>query len=247
MKLKDKVIIVTGAGRGMGRVAAIALAANGAKVAVVSEVESEINSVAEEIKSKNYKAIPIVTDISNDLQVKSMVKKVNEEFGIIDVLINNAAVNPIGKLRDTKTEDWDLCMAVNLRGMFLCTREVIGPMMERKSGKIINVSSRAGREGFENFTAYCTSKYGVIGFTESLAMEMAKYNVYVNAVCPDRVITKMSLSVAPDADHSRWMKPEDLADLYVFLASDESRSVNGASIYAYGFAGFGSSVLEQNL
>ncbi len=247
MKLQDKVIIVTGAGRGMGRAASIALAANGAKVAIISDVESEVNSVTDEIKSKNNKAIPVVTDISNEEQVKSMVKKVNKEFGVVDVLINNAAVNPVGKLADTKTEDWDLCMAVNLRGMFLCTREVIGQMMQRRSGKIINVSSRAGREGFENFTAYCTSKYGIIGFTESLAMEMSKYNVYVNAVCPDRVITKMSLSVAPDADHSRWMKPEDLADLYVFLASDESKSVNGAIIYAYGFAGFGSSVLEQNL
>lgn len=245
MKLQGKVTIVTGAGRGMGRAASIALAANGAKVAVVADVESEVNSVAEEILFKGQEAIPIVIDISNEGQVKSMVKKVNEGFGIVDVLINNAGVNPIGKLVDTKTEDWDLCMAVNLRGMFLCTREVIAPMMKRRSGKVINVSSRAGRQGFENFTAYCTSKYGVIGFTESLAMEMSKYNVYVNAVCPDRIITKMSLSVAPNADHSRWMKPEDLADLYVFLASDESKSVNGAIIYAYGFAGFGSSTLEK--
>lgn len=245
MKLQGKVIIVTGAGRGMGRAAAIALAENGASVGVVANIEEEVNSVAEEIVSKGYKAVPLATDVSNEKQVKAMVKNVNKEFGIVDVLINNAAVNPVGKLVDTKTEDWDLCMAVNLRGMFLCTREVVGPMMERRSGKIINVSSRAGREGFENFTAYCTSKYGVIGLTESLAMEMSKYNVRVNAVCPDRVITKMSLSVAPNADHSRWMKPEDLADLYVFLCSDESKSVNGAIIYAYGFAGFGSSVLEK--
>ena len=245
MKLQEKVIIVTGAGRGMGRAAAIALAKNGASVGVVANIEEEVNSVAKEIVSKGYKAIPVVTDVSNERQVKAMVKKINKEFGIVDVLINNAAVNPVGKLADTKTEDWDLCMAVNLRGMFLCAREIIGPMMKRRSGKIIKVSSRAVREGIDNFKEYCTSKYGVIGLTESLAMEMSKYNVYVNAVCPDRVITKMSLSVAPNADRSRWMKPEDLADLYVFLCSDESKSVNGAIIYAYGFGGFGSSVLEK--
>lgn len=247
MKLDGKVIIVTGGGRGIGRSAAITLAANGANVAVVAESRSEINSTAEEILSKRGKAIPIAIDISDEDQVKSMVKTVNEKFGIVDVLINNAAVNPIGLLVSTKTEDWDRCMAVNLRGMFLCTREVIGNMMKRNSGKIINVSSRAGVEGISMLTAYCTSKYGVIGFTESLAMEMSKYNIYVNAVCPDRVVTKMSLSCVPGADHSKWQKPEDLAELFVFLASDDSRSVNGTIVYAYGFAGFVSPLSEEEM
>ena len=245
MKLKEKVIIVTGGGRGIGRTASIALAANGAKVAVVAKTESEINSVAQEIESKGNVALPIVCDVSNEEQVRTMVKKVNEELGIVDVLINNAAMAFVKRLIDTKTSDWDKMMAINLRGTFLCTREVIGPMMERRSGKIINVSSRAGREPFANFTAYCTSKYGIIGFTETLAVEMSNYNIFVNVVCPDRVITKMSAGSIPDGDYSDWLNPEDLADLFVFLASDESRSVNGAIIYAYGFAGFGKSGLQK--
>ena len=93
--------------------------------------------------------------------------------------------------------------------------------------------------GVEKFTTYCTSKYGVIGFTEALACEMAKYNIYVNAVCPSAVLTKLAKGVSPNADYSGWMESEDLADLFVFLCSDESRSVNGASINAYGFAGIG--------
>jgi 3-oxoacyl-[acyl-carrier protein] reductase len=245
MKLIEKVIIVTGGGRGIGRTAAIALAANGAKVAVVATTDTEINSVAQEIESNGNIALPIVCDVSNEEQVIKMVKKVNEELGIVDVLINNAAIAFVERIVDTKTSDWDKMMAVNLRGTFLCTREVIGPMMERRSGKIINVSSRAGREPFANFTAYCTSKYGIIGFTETLAVEMSDYNIFVNVVCPDRVITKMSTSSIPDGDYSDWLKPEDLADLFVFLASDESRSVNGAIIYGYGFAGFGKSGLQK--
>lgn len=244
MKLKDKVIIITGGGRGIGKSAAASLAENGAKVAIVAKTEAEVNSTAEEIVQKGFKALPVIADVSDEIQVKEMVRKVNEEFGIVDVLINNAAVAIVNSLADSKTKDWDLTMAVNLRGTFLCTREVIGPMMKRRSGKIINISSRAGREPFADFTAYCTSKYGIIGFTESLAVEMSKYNVYVNVVCPDRVITKMSTGTIPDGDYSDWLKPEDLADLFVFLSSDESKSVNGAIIHAYGFAGFLKSGLE---
>jgi 3-oxoacyl-[acyl-carrier protein] reductase len=245
MKLKNKVIIVTGGGRGIGKAAAIALAANGARVAIVAKTESEINSVAEEISQKGHDVLSIAADVSNESQVKKMVEKVNKEFGIVDVLINNAAVALVDRLVDSKTKDWDLTMAVNLRGTYLCAREVIGPMMERHSGNIINVSSRAGRQPFANFSAYCTSKYGVIGFTESLAAEMSQYNVNVNVVCPDRVVTKMSTGTIPDGDYSDWMKPEDMADVFVFLSSDESKSVNGAIIYAYGFAGFGKSGLEK--
>ncbi len=245
MKLKNKVILVTGGGRGIGKSAAIALAANGARVAIAAKTESEINSVAKEISEKGQDVLPIAADVSDELQVKKMVEEVNKEFGIVDVLINNAAVALVDRLVDSKTEDWDLTMAVNLRGTYLCAKEVIGPMMERRSGKIINVSSRAGRQPFANFSAYCTSKYGVIGFTESLAAEVSQYNINVNVVCPDRVITRMSTGTIPDGDYSDWMKPEDMADVFVFLSSDESKSVNGAIIYAYGFAGFGKAGLEK--
>ena len=244
MRLKDKVIIVTGGGRGIGRSAAITLAENGARVAVVAKTETEVNETTEEIIQKGHDALPVIADVSDEIQVKKMVKKVNEKFGTVDVLVNNAGVAIVSSLADSNTEDWDLTMAVNLKGTFLCTREVIGPMMKRRSGKIINVSSRAGREPFADFTAYCTSKYGIIGFTESLAVEMSKYNVFVNVICPDRVITEMSTGTIPDGDYSEWLKPEDLAELFVFLSSDESKSVNGAIINAYGFAGFLKSGLE---
>jgi NAD(P)-dependent dehydrogenase (short-subunit alcohol dehydrogenase family) len=246
MKLKDKVIIVTGGGRGIGRAASVALAENGAKVAIVAKTNAEINSVADEINSDGNIALPIMCDVSDEKQVKEMVKIVNRELGIVDVLINNAAIFFIKELINTKTDDWDRLIAVNLRGVFLCTREVIGQMMERRSGKIINVSSRAGRVPLTNFTAYGTSKYGIIGFTETLALEMSKYNIFVNAVCPDRVITKMSTGNNPEGDYSDWLKSEDLAELFVFLSSDGSRSINGSIINAYGFAAFNDLHIRKN-
>jgi 3-oxoacyl-[acyl-carrier protein] reductase len=244
MKLKNKVAIITGGGRGIGESAAMALAENGAKVAIVAKTKKEVESTAEEIIKNGYDAISIEADVSDEVQVKKMVKEVSSKLGIVDILINNAGVAIVDSLSDSKTKDWDMTMAVNLRGMYLCTREVIGPMIKRRSGHIINVSSRAGREPFANFTAYCTSKYGIIGFTESLAVEMSKYNVFVNVVCPDRVVTKMSTGTIPNGDYSDWLKPKDLADLFVFLSSDESKSVNGSIIHAYGFAGFLKSGLE---
>ena len=103
-------------------------------------------------------------------------------------------------------------------------------MMQRRSGKIINVPSRAGREPFANFTAYCTSKYGIIGFTETLAVELSGYNIFVNVVCPDRVVTKMSTESIPDGDYSDWLQSNDLADLFVFLASEQSSFITGQAV-----------------
>jgi len=237
--IKDKVVIVTGGARGLGKAAAAALANNGAKVAIVSRTMSEVNSAVDEIKKKSKYILGISADISKEEDVKRMVKKVNEEFGIVDVLINNAAVTFRKKLIDTTTEDWDKLIAVNLGGMFLCTKAVLGPMLKRKSGKIINVSSRAGNQPFEEHAAYCTSKYGIIGFTESMAMELVKNNIYVNCVSPDRVKTKMSTSSCEGEDFSHWFEPEDLAHVFCFLVSDESKTINGANINAYGFAAFG--------
>ncbi len=237
MDLSRKIAIVTGAGRGIGSAVAERLAEYGAKVAVVSNVEKDVAEVTETIKNKGHTAIGINCDVAVEAQVKDMVKKVENEFGEVNVLINNAGVGWVGSLQDTKVEEWDLMMDVNLKGVFLCSREVVGNMIKAKSGKIISTASKAGHQAFGNLTAYCTSKYGVVGFTESLARELSEHHINVNAVCPDSVVTAMSIAVVKDADRTSWMQPEDIADIYAYLSSDESNMVNGAIINAYKYAG----------
>jgi NAD(P)-dependent dehydrogenase (short-subunit alcohol dehydrogenase family) len=237
--IDGKIIIITGSGRGLGKAAAMALASNGAKVIIVSRTESDVRNTVKEIKSNGNEALGIITDITKENEVKSMVEEVIERYGTVDVLINNAAVSFRKSLIDTTPDDWNRLMAVNLGGMYLCTREVLPTMLKKKSGKIINVSSRSGSQPYEEHSAYCTSKYGVIGFTECMAMELSRDNIYVNCVSPDRVITKMSTSNCKGEDFNHWFKSEDLAHVFVFLVSDEAKTINGANINAYGFAAFG--------
>ncbi len=214
------------------------MAREGAKVAVIARSENKINNISDEIDRQKGIGIsmPIPTDFSDESQVKPMVGKVEKEFGEVDVLINNASYGFISSLLETKTKDWDLTMEVNLRGIFLCTREVVSSMIKGKSGRIINISSKAGNQAFGNINAYCASKYGVIGFSEALARELSEHHINVNVICPDSVVTKMATDFFPNANYSNWMKPEDMDGLFVFLSSDESYSVNGAIINAYGYA-----------
>jgi NAD(P)-dependent dehydrogenase (short-subunit alcohol dehydrogenase family) len=193
MELKNSVAIVTGGARGIGRGIAYELAKVGVRIAIadVPATSADRDETIAEIKRLGSDAIGIDVDVRDWAQVQAMAQRAIEQFGQIDILVNNAGVIKIGPVVAFAEEDWDLIMDVNLKGVFLCSKAVVGHMAGRRSGRIINISSIAGKRGRAFASAYATSKWGVIGFTQSLAHEMAPANVNVNAICPGEVATYM--------------------------------------------------------
>lgn len=224
MKLNGQVSIVTGAGRGIGKAIALSFAREGSHVAVVARTDSEIASVAEEINKFGVKALPIRTDVTDEVQVRSMVDRVIEEFGRIDILVNNAGYAKHAYVQDITNELWDTTMNVNLRGVMLCTRAVYPHMIKQRSGYIINISSTAGKHGSPTYATYSASKFGVIGFTESLAEEAKQYGIKASVICPGPVATRMRAGNHPNDDISKLMQPEDIADVAVFLVTQPKRA-----------------------
>ena len=227
MRLKDQVAIVTGGGRGIGRLIALTFAKEGANVAVIARTESEIESAKQEIIDLGSKAIAIKTDVTDESQVIYMVQRVMDEFGRIDILINNAGFAKHAYIQDISNELWDTTINVNLRGIMLCTRAVYKQMMKQKSGYIINISSGAGKHGSTMYAVYSTSKFGVIGFTESLAAEGRQYGIKASVICPGPVATKMRAGNHPNDDVSKLMLPQDIADVALFLVTQPKRAYIG--------------------
>lgn len=245
MRLDDKVAIVTGAGRGIGRGIALSLAKEGANV-VVSDVNiTSAEKVAEEVKALGCQALAVKADVSKSEEVKRMVRATLKKFVKIDILVNNAGITRIADVVDLEEEDWDAVLNVNAKGTFLCSKYVAPHMIKRKSGKIINISSVAGKTGSPGRVAYCSSKFAVVGFTQVLERELGKYNINVNAICPGMVWTKMQEyldkerlargeksykeSIASSL-LGRDQTPEDIGNAVVFLASEESKNITGQSI-----------------
>jgi len=194
-----KTALVTGSGRGIGRETAVLLSKRGLNVMICSRTQKEIDSAVTEIKtSGNGKVIGRKCDVSIASQVNRIVDETSGIFGQIDVLINNAGITYVKKLIDTNQEEWDHTLDVNLKGTFLFCKAIVPQMIENNRGAIINVSSGAGKVGFEEISAYCASKFGMIGLTESLAKEVGNYDIRVMAICPGEVATKMQKDV--DAD-----------------------------------------------
>ena len=220
MKLKDKVALITGGGRGIGKAVALDYAREGAKIAICSRTGAEIETAAKEIKALGTECLAVECDVSLEEPVSKLAEKVQECFGRIDVLINNAGVmiRP-APIAETELKKWDYTMAVNLRGPFLVTKAVLPLMMRQKSGAIINVSSSIGRGAYANFAAYATSKWGIEGFTQTLAAEVGSYNIRVNSVEPGYVATKLT--------GYRGSTPESVTGVFVFLATDESKRITG--------------------
>lgn len=221
MKLKDKVVIVTGAGRGIGRATALAFAAEGARVAAVARTADEIRGVAQDIRRDGGQAVHVRTDITKPSQIETMMRKVEDKLGRVDVLVNNAGIAIFKPLLETSVQEWDRVMAVNLRGTFLCTKAVLPSMMKRKAGAIINIASQAGRKGYPEQSAYCASKHGMVGFTKVLALEARPYGIRVHLVNPGGVDTRLVREGRDDVDLSKYMRPEEIADVVVFLAKQE--------------------------
>ena len=224
MKLENQVAIITGGGRGIGRVTALAFAKEGADIVLAARTETEIASVAEEVEPLGRRALAIPTDVQVKSDVDKMMSQTLDTFGKVDILVNNAGVaihNPISKIRE---EDWDLTMAVNLKGVFLCTQAVFSHMCEQKYGRIVNVSSVSGKFGHVNGGSYCASKFAVIGFTETTNNEGKRHGVKASVVCPGPVDTKMRRDNHPDDVIENLTQPEDVADLILFLVSQSPRA-----------------------
>ena len=224
MKLENRIAIITGGGRGIGRATALSFANEGADIVLAARTETEINNVAKEIKDMGRNALPIVTDVQIKSDVASMVDQALGTFGKVDILVNNAGVaihNPIPNIRE---EDWDFTMAVNLKGVFLCTQAVFSHMCERQYGHIVNISSVSGKIGHVNGGAYCASKFAVNGFTETTNNEGRRYGVKASVVCPGPVDTKMRRDNHPDDVIEHLTQPEDVADLILFLVTQSPRA-----------------------
>ncbi len=241
--LKGKVAIITGARRGMGRTHAIALAKAGAKV-VVSDISlEECQNVVEEIKKAGGEGLAVKCDVSKKVEVDEMVKKTVEKFGKVDILVNNAGIAQFVPFLEMTEEEWDRTLDINLKGYFLCAQAVAKEMAKQKSGVIINIASIAMGQvgvGFPALAHYCASKGGIVGMTEALALELAPYNIRVNAISPGAIDTPMidPLKVDPKTMEGlmarvplkRVGKPEEVSNLVLFLASDASSYMTGSTV-----------------
>jgi len=267
-RLEGKVAIITGSGSGLGRATAILMAEEGATVIVNDVNLVNARAVASEIKAKKGKALAIKADVTKSPQIKKMVDRVLKRFGQIDILVNNAGTGgdvsgksklgpPITNIED---EDWDYTFAVNVRGIFACCKAVYDHMKGRKYGKIINISSQAGKRPSVLIPAYSASKAAVISFTEVLSQELAPYGINVNAICPGIIWTPMWEKFARQQTEQNprlkgltpkqafdaivtgigqgltkgEQQPEDIAMLAVFLASEESKRITGEAIMVAG-------------
>lgn len=221
--LKDKVTIVTGASSGIGREIALTFAQEGAKVVLAARREAKLREVAREVLSRGGESLVVPTDVSRDAQVRAMVGEALREFGRVDVLVNDAGIGHWGPVVDFKTREWDEVFNVNVKGTFLCSREVLSIMVEQKGGRIINISSDAGKIPFAECSAYCAAKAAVIAFSRCLALEMLPHNIGVHVICPGYVDTPWYDNDPTAPDRSRMLKAEDIAQLALYLASLPSR------------------------
>ena len=230
--LHGKSAIVTGGGRGIGAATARLLAREGAKVAVFSRSVNELFAVCDQIRAAGGVAEPIVCDIADEAAVQRAFAKVEDCFGGLDILINNAGVIAQGSVDQMSMTAFDRVLAVNVRGVFLCTQAAFPRMQRRGGGAIVNISSLGGIRGtqkFPGFSAYTASKFAVVGLTEAHAVEGRPYNIRVNAVAPGAIDTAMLREAAPGL--ATETKPEDVAPVIAFLAdSEKSRAVTGTVV-----------------
>ena len=230
MRLKGKIVLITGAGRGIGRATALLFAREGANLVLASEVREEIEAVAVEVRALGRAALPVPADLCDEAQVAALAKAALDAMGRVDVLVHSAGVAIHGAVATLPTESWDLNFGVNVRGMFLLTRALLPHFLQRRSGTIVNVASRLGKEGSAMRAAYAASKHAVIGFTSSLALELKSHEIRVNAICPGPVATPLRARNYPNEDPRTLTQPDEVAEIILYLSCDDSAAINGAAI-----------------
>lgn len=235
MRLEGKVAIITGGARGIGYATVEKFVKEGAKVAIADISKEESEKVANDLKAKGYQAIGIGVDVTKEDQVKQMVEDTLKEWGRVDVLINNAGIIMDAQLYKMTTEQFDRVIDINLKGTYLCARAVIDQMISQGSGVILNASSIVGLYGNFGQTNYAATKWGVIGMVKTWAKELGPKGIRANAVCPGFIDTpilapmpeKVIEGMKAKVPLRRLGKPEEIANAYAFLASDEASYVNG--------------------
>ena len=237
LRLKNKVAIITGAGRGIGRATAVLFAKEGAKV-VVAEIDSkEGEKIVSLIKTAHGEAFFVQVDVTNTDDVEKMINSAIEKYGRLDVLFNNAGIELTGKVEDMTEANWDKLLNINLKGIFLCCRYAVPQMLKQGEGVIINIASIAGLFGLVNEGAYCASKGGIIALTKAMAMDYAGKNIRVNCICPGPIATRLTPyrpSVIEKIPMGRLGKPEEVAAAALFLASSESSFITGHALLVDG-------------
>jgi 3-oxoacyl-[acyl-carrier protein] reductase len=232
---KDRIAVVTGASRGIGRSIALALAAKGATIVAVDMDQATTEAVVAELQAAGGKALAVVGNVTVPADVERMIDAAMEAFGRVDILVNNAGITRDGLLMRMKDEDWDAVLNVNLKGAFLCTRAAFKVMSKQRYGRIINIASVVGQMGNAGQANYCASKAGLIGLTKSNARELAKRSITVNAVAPGFIATAMTDALSEKVRDEltaqipleRLGSAEDIANAVVFLAGEQSGYITG--------------------
>lgn len=223
--LEGKVAIVTGAGRGIGRCIALTLARNGARVSLAARTEAELRAVQAEIEADGGEAASFPTDLGLEEEAVALVQNTVQRFGRLDILVNNAGIGIFGPLEKTSAEQWDRLMAINARAPFLLCREAIPFLRQQAEAFIININSVVGVKGYINQAAYSASKHALMGMTKALAREVQEDGIRVHAICPGGVDTQLIGVARPDLDHSILMRPQEIADIVLFLVTRQGNAV----------------------
>jgi NAD(P)-dependent dehydrogenase (short-subunit alcohol dehydrogenase family) len=255
MRLKDRIAIVTGGGKGIGKAISLAFASEGASVLVAATTLSKLEETADNIRSMGGRAKAVQVDVSDERQVQNLVEETIKEYGQIDILVNNSGIGgTTSRVADLNLDDWNRVIAIDLTGSMLCAKHVLKHMIPRKGGVIINMGAEGGRagdgrSGYPMRSPYCCAKMGIIGLTETLAVEVGQYNIRVNAISPAAVKGERLINVFKGraeasgipfdelwskltANYSlgRVTEEQDVAAAAVFLASDESRAITGQTL-----------------
>jgi 3-oxoacyl-[acyl-carrier protein] reductase len=242
-RLEQRIAIVTGAGQGIGRAIALGLAREGAGVAIADVNEESANTVRKEIDAAGGKAFAIGADVANEDSVEAMVKETVQEFRRVDILVNNAGVFPTSSVEEMSEADWDRVIGTNLIGAFLCARAVVPKFLKQGSGRIISLTSGRAFQGAKNGAHYAASKAGIIGFSKSLALELAPHGITVNVICPGITDTaqprghqteEQMYAQAQRIPLGRIGQPEDLVGPAIFLASDAAAFITGQTMLVNG-------------
>jgi ketoreductase len=247
--LKHKIALVTGGGTGIGKAIAVKLAKNGAKVAIASRNREQLQKVAAELAQIDLNVLPVQMSVRNKAEVESTVANIVGQWGAIHILVNNAGISGLTLMNDADDSKWYDIVDTNLNGMYLLTKAVLRNMPDQAGGRIINISSVLGKFGVPGYSAYCTSKHGMIGFTRALALEVVSRGITVNTICPGWVDTEMAnlginesaklQGITPEQFKAqavaavpirRFLEAEEIAELVSYVASDAARGITGQAM-----------------